>query len=346
MSSNVVPVGIAGLGRSGWNIHAAALATLPEKFQIVAVCDHLPERRAEAQTKFGCRVYSQFSDLLGDDGVELMVIATPSHLHSDQSIEAMKRGKHVIVEKPFAASVSDADRMIAASRETGQILTCNQNSRYSPDFLKVREVIASGKLGRIVLIRSAWQHFDRRWDWQTLKEFQGGTLNNSASHVVDQALVLLGEVEPDVFCQMERMLSSGEAEDHVKILLRALGKPIIDIEVTSACAYPQDRWLVMGSQGGLTGTANRLRWKFVDPEVLPPRPVSTEPTPDRSYNREELPWVEESCEIPREASRLANAQVYLDLYPALREGAPVAITAESVRRQIAVLDTCRRLSPV
>lgn len=346
LESNVVRVGIVGLGRSGWNIHAAAIATLPEQYRVVAVSDPLAERQEEARARFDCRAYSDFAALIADDEVELVTIASPSYLHVEQAIAAMRAGKNVLVEKPFAPSGADADRLIAASRETGRLLTCNQNCRYYPDFLKVREVIGSGVLGEIVQIRIAWHQFTRRWDWQTLREYQGGTLNNNMSHVVDQALLLLGDAEPDVSSWMVRTpLSSGEAEDHVKVVLSAPGKPTIDLEVTAACAYPQDRWLVMGSQGGLAGTATQLRWKHFDPALLPSRPVDTAPTPDRRYNGETFPWVEESAEIPRDGPRKANAEVYRGLYPALREGAPVPITAESVRRQIAVLDRCRALYP-
>ena len=338
----VVRVGIVGLGRSGWNIHAAALATLPEQYRVVAVSDPLVERQAEARARFGCRAYTDFADLIADDEVELATIASPSHLHVEQAIAAMRAGKNVLVEKPFAPSGEDADRLIAVARETGRLLTCNQNCRYYPDFLKVREVLGSGVLGEIIQIRIAWHQFTRRWDWQTLREYRGGTLNNNMSHIVDQELLLLGEVELDVPCWMVRTpLSSGEAEDHVKVVLSAPGKPTIDLEVTAAAAYPQDRWLVMGSQGGLVGTAYQLRWKSFDPALLPARAVDTAPTPDRRYNDETFPWVEESAEIPRDGSRKANAQVYRSLYPALREGAPLPITAESVRRQIAVLDACR-----
>jgi len=337
-----VRVGIAGLGRAGWNLHATTLEEMSDEFRVVAVCDPNPQRQAEARERLGCRAVGDFTHLFADDEVELAVIATPSHLHAALAIEAMRAGKHVIVEKPFATSLTDADRMIAAAKETGRILTGSQNQRYAADFLTVREVIDSGKLGEILQIRINWHWFRRRWDWQTLKEFGGGSLNNDGAHAVDQALVLFGAAEPRVLSRLVRTpLSSGDAEDHVKIVLHAPGAPLVDLEFSNACAYPQDPWLVMGTQGGLTGTHAQLNWKWVDPRLLPPRPVSREPTPDRSYNREELPWVEESCDLSREPHRSSNRRLYRDLYATLRQNRTLAITAESIRRQIAVLETCR-----
>ncbi len=346
IADGIVPVGIAGLGRAGWGIHAEYLAPLADKLRVVAVSDPDPARQREAQERFGCRAYSEYADMVRHGGIEVMVVASPSHLHAEHSIQAMRAGMHVMAEKPMAHNLADADRMLAVARETGRFLTVNHNYRNIPGFLKLREVIDSGVLGRIVEIRMAWHSFQRRWDWQTLKEFGGGMLNNYGSHAVDRALVLLGDVEPDVFCHMEcTPLYAGDAESHVKIILRARGRPLIDIEMTSACAYPQEDWLVMGTQGGLAGSARQFRWKYFDPQAVPARPLTREPTPDRSYNHEELPWQEEAYTSPDEDS-WGYRKTWLDLYATLRQGAPLAITPESVRREIAVLEACRRLSPV
>lgn len=346
-ATRAIGVGIAGLGRSGWGIHVPSLEALPAQYRIVAVHDPKAERVAEAEARLGCRGYDDLSALLQDDAVELAVIAIPSHLHADAAVEALRAGKHVLVEKPFAADLADADRMIAAARETDRVLTGSQNYRYMADFLTIREVIASGKLGRILQVRVAWHWFRRRWDWQTMKAYGGGSLNNDGSHVVDQALLLLGDGQPEIFCHMERSgLSSGDAEDHVKVLLQARDAPLIDMEFSNACAYAQDMWLVMGTNGTLTGSHAGLRWKYIDPRLLPARPVSHDPTPDRSYNREELPWVEEIIDLSKERHIDSNKRLYLDLYATVREHQPLAITAESIRRQLAVLQRCRELSPV
>ncbi|MEM2500959.1 MAG: Gfo/Idh/MocA family oxidoreductase, partial [Candidatus Bathyarchaeia archaeon] len=289
-----INVGIAGLGRSGWNIHARTLEKLPDKYRVVAVSDPIKERLQEAMGKFGCRTYTDFNELIEDKDVELVVVATPSHLHAPQTIKALEAGKHVVCEKPMATNLAEADAMIEAAKRSGKILTIFQNSLFNPDYLKIREVIRSGKLGRIVLIKIYSHTFGRRWDWQTLKKFGGGELRNNGVHLIIQGLTFIGDNEPEVFCDLQRTLTLGDAEDHVKIILKAENAPLIDIEVTRACAYPQNTWLIMGTQGGLIGNRFSLKWKYFNPEELPPRQLETEPTPDRSYNVEEIPWKEES----------------------------------------------------
>jgi predicted dehydrogenase len=303
------------------------------------------ERHREAEACFGCRCFQRLDDLLKDNEVDLVVVAVPSHLHAEHAIRALEAGKHVLVEKPMADNLADADRMIEAAEKAGRILTVNQNYRFTPDFVTIQDVLASGKLGRIILVRMAWHAYARRWDWQTISALGGGQLNNAGAHAVDRALLLMGDAEPEVWCHTESTpLFAGDAESHVKILLRAESAPMIDIELTNACAYPQDEWLVMGTRGGLSGSYAKLQWKYVDPELLAPREALPEPTAARSYNKEELPWRAVVCDLSADPSA-GHRKGYLHLYAALREGKPLAVTPESVRRQIAVLEACRVSSP-
>jgi len=341
-----IKVGIAGLGRSGWDIHANGLAQLPGQFAVVAACDPDPRRQREAEERLGCRACAGIAGLVADDEIELMVVATPSQLHAADTISALRSGKHVLVEKPMARSLAEVDEMIAVAEETGQILTVNQNYRYAADFRKVKEIVESGVLGRVVQIRIAVHQFRRRWDWQTLKAYGGGILNNHGAHVVDWVMRLIDDPDPEVFCHMETTpLYAGDAESHVKVILRPRNGPLVDIELTHACAYPQESWLVMGTQGSLTSDRRTIRWRYFDPEEAPPLVLDTRPTPDRSYNSEELPWREETWES--DLDFVGDVQrLYRDLYATIREGAPLAITPESVRRQVVILEKCRELSPV
>ena len=344
----IVRVGIAGLGRSGWDIHATGLEGLANRYRIEAVSDPREERRQEAVDRFGCRAYVAFDELIGDENLDLVVVATPSHLHAEHAEAVLTSKRHVVCEKPLAGSLAELDRVIAVSEKAGRHLAPFQNRRYEAAFLKVKEVIASGKLGRIVQIRMTGNGFGRRWDWQTLKEYGGGSLNNTGPHFLDQALELFGPDDPEIFCHLDNALSSGDADDHVKLILRGPDSPLIDIEISSACPYPQNGWLVMGTGGGLTGSANRLEWKYVDFSTLPPRPVDHSPPAGRQYNREELEFTEESWEEEQSGAGFHSLthSFYNDLYTPLHDGSQLTITPQSVRRQIQILDTCHERCPL
>jgi scyllo-inositol 2-dehydrogenase (NADP+) len=346
MSQPPIRVGIAGLGRSGWNIHAHSLGQLPEQFQVVAAMDFDAVRRDEAAAKFGARSYDSYDALLGDDEVELIVVATPNSAHKPNAVAALQAGKHVVCEKPFGTTSAEADEMIAVAKETGKIVAPFQNRRYEPHFQKVREVIESGVLGDIHLIRLSQTGFGRRWDWQTLKEFSGGFLNNWGPHVVDHALQLMNldddAPDPEIWVDMRNVLSSGDAEDHIKLILRAPGSTAIDIELSSAMAFGQDRWLVAGKNGGLRGSTTHLEWKWVDWSQMPERRVDKEPTVGRSYNSEKLEWRTDEWSGTNDDNDLMLA-FYCELYLSVRDGAPLTITPQSVRRQIAIIERAKEL---
>lgn len=337
-----IRVGVVGLGRSGWDLHAATVRKLPEMFRLTAVADSMAERAREAGEFFGCVAFSTVAELAASEQVDLVVVATPSHLHAEHAIQALRHGKHVLVEKPQSLTVAESDEMMSAARQAKRLVVCSQNLRYAADFMKVREVIDSGHLGRIIQVNIRRHGFRRRWDWQTLTKFGGGMLYNDASHIVDQALLILGDGEPEISCTLARTpLTLGDAEDHVKMIVTIPGKPLADLEFSNACAYPQDQWLVFGTLGTLTGSATHLRWRYVDPDLLVPREVSDQPTENRGYNAEELPWVEEECRLVSEVYSSSHERLYRRFYGSLRLGCPPLVTFESVRRQIAVLERCR-----
>lgn len=340
-----IKVGIAGLGRSGWGIHGRLIEPLSAKYDIAAVFDPNEERMKEAEQRFGCRSHKTFGQLVNDDELELIVVATPNKLHAKHAIQAMESGKNVVCEKPMATTLQEARKMIDCSKKTGNVLAVFQNRRYGADFLTVKKVIESGVLGRIVEIKLMYHNFGRRWDWQTLKKFGGGTMNNTGPHPIDQALTLFGDKEPKVFCQRDVTLTLGDADDHVKVILYGKGSPTVEVEITAACPYPQYKWLVMGTQGGLSGSFTELNWKYFDPKKLPKRKVEEEPLPGRSYCSEKIKFIEKSWDAKNDKSP-GETGFYLDLYQTLRKEKALYITPESVYRQMKVLDTCRKMAPV
>ncbi|MEO0514022.1 MAG: Gfo/Idh/MocA family oxidoreductase [Planctomycetota bacterium] len=339
-SSTPIRVGVVGLGRSGWNIHAKTLGSLPNLYRVAAVADPAAERCEEARLTHGCRVHESFEALAADPDLDLIVVASPNHLHTDHAIAAMAAGKHVVCEKPFALSVEEADRAIAASVKHDRVLSPFQHRRYEAHFQKVCSLIHDGVLGEVVNIRMVWHQFTRRWDWQTLAKFGGGLLNNNGSHLLDHALQMLPDgVEPEVFADLRQVLTLGDTEDHIKIMLKAEGCPTLDVELTNACAYPQDRWLVMGSLGGLRGTEDRLEWCVTDWADQPTRQLETEAVTEREYARDHVTWTRHEW-TPSPDEPHAYVRYYQDLYQTLRHGSPLVIEPRSVRRLIRTLERC------
>lgn len=343
-------VGIIGQGRSGLLIHAHALRLVPDLYTIAAVADPLPDRCAHAEKNLGCPAYPDYRRLFAHDNIDLIINASPSHLHVPITLESLAAGFNTLCEKPLARRAADADRLIAAARDSGRLLAIYQQSRFAPYFLKVKEVIASGVLGRIVMIKIAFNNFARRYDWQTLQEFDGGNLLNTGPHPLDQALNLMnpGRV-PAITCLMDRVNTLGDAEDHVKLIMSAEGKPVIDLEISSCCAYPLYTYQVYGAFGGLTGNTEQVSWKYYRPGEAPPLELVREPLPGPSYCRNELTWHEESWSASGADKDLFDSMAlkfYRNLHEALTAGKPLAIPPEDVRLQIAVIEECHRQNPM
>ena len=342
MAGNEIAIGILGLGRSGWSIHAVGLKDHPG-YRVSAVADPVPERRKEAEETFGCAAYETPQGVIQDPNVEVVVVATPSHTHVSLAIEALAAGKHVVVEKPMAESVREIDEMIAAARRAGRLLTCYQPRRFDADFVKIKEWIDTGRIGKVVMIRRGTYLYQRRADWQMLRKFGGGELSNTGPHLIDQVLLLLGEGELDVYADLQHTVGAGDAEDHVKVVIRSSSGAVADVEITRCCAIPQPEWVIMGTYGTVLGNRGELQLKYLDPSRLPELTVDEGPAAGRRYGTgEQIEWFEEQWKPEGRVNQVKS--FYDTLYASVREGKPLFVTPESVRRQIGVIERAREVA--
>ena len=347
--SDIIKAGIIGLGRSGRDIHGAHFSRTPRKFKIVAVADRLEARRQRAEVEYGCRSYATPERMLAHSDIDLIVNASQSQYHVPLTLKALKAGFHVLCEKPLARRARDVDAIITASKRAGRVAAAFQNRRYEADFQQVLKVVNSGVLGRIVMIRMTANSFSRRWDWQTLRKHFGGSLLNTGPHVLDQALQLFGtDAKPDVTCTVDRATSLGDAEDHVKLLLRGRGRPTIDLEISSCCAYPLERFNVYGTRGGLQTEGGGVKWRYFLPREQPPQTLKQTPIENAAglpaYCRENLKWRERNWHPPAKRKSIV-AQYYDMFHRVLTTGAPLEVTLPEIRQQIAVIEECHRQNP-
>jgi predicted dehydrogenase len=259
----------------------------------------------------------------------------------------------VLCEKPLASKAKEVDKLIAASNESETLLAIFQQSRFAPYFEQVRKVIDSGVIGTPVQISIAFNGFSRRYDWQTLTEFKGGSLLNTGPHPLDQALQLFGtDTMPNVSCIMRNANSYGNAEDHVKLVLSGEGRPIIDLEISGCCGYPCFTYNVYATRGGMKGGMQEMEWRYYDPKEAPKKRLIRKPLvqPDGtpSYCVDSLKWYKKKWRLPKSKQDLfqyMSGGYYKMLYKTLTTGAPLLITPEQVRQQIAVIEECHRQNP-
>ena len=335
-----ISVGVVGLGRAGWNIHVEQLRS-HKAFRIVALADPDKKRVRGGSDELGCASFADLKSLLKGSDAELVVVATPSRAHAPDSIAVMKAGRHVIVEKPMAMNLAQADQMIRSSRACRRKLFVHQQYRFNQIMVQLQQVIASGILGRVFHIRANWVGFSRRNDWQTLRRHGGGVLNNTCPHAIDMAMQLLGAKVTAVMGDLQQIKDAGDAEDHVKVFMRGANGCTVDLEVSTCCAATLPAWMVLGSCGTLVSDGEETTVKYYDPRKVPKLKVVEGPAPGRQYGiaGDKLPWRQKQLKVSK--TRVA-AGFYDNIAAVLRKNAKMAITPESVREVIRVIALARK----
>ncbi|PXW93987.1 myo-inositol 2-dehydrogenase/D-chiro-inositol 1-dehydrogenase [Sphaerotilus hippei] len=187
-------VGIVGLGRLGRR-HAEALAFATRHVQLVAACSPVESEREFARGELGVpRIHADYEALLQDPEVDAVVLVTPTSLHADQTIAALRAGKHVFVEKPLALNVEDCERVLAVAAEhPDRVAMVGFVRRFDPSYQSAQASVAAGEIGRPFLVRS--QTCDRNDPDGFFVRFaptSGGIFMDCSVHDIDLARWLLG----------------------------------------------------------------------------------------------------------------------------------------------------------
>ena len=192
--------GIVGCGAIG-PTHAGAIQQMADA-ELIAVADLIPDRAQSTADKFSVsKIYHEQQQLLSDPAIDVVCLCTPSGMHGDGAVAAMQAGKHVIVEKPMEINTAACDRMIAAQRATGKLMTVISQHRFDAASLLVKDLVQSGKLGRIILATAEvkwWrtQKYYDEGDWRgTWALDGGGAVMNQGIHTLDLLQWFAGDVE-------------------------------------------------------------------------------------------------------------------------------------------------------
>jgi len=188
---------LVGCGRIG-QVHAREIRRVG---QLAAVCDVVAEKMDTVVGNDPVPKYLSITDLLlSENDIDLVVIATPNGLHAQQSIEALRAGKHVLCEKPMSIRVNDAINMVSAAKDSGKQLVVVKQNRYNPPVRELKQLLALGKLGKIssVQVNACWNRnkaYYANSDWRGSKALDGGTLYTQFSHFVDLMIWLFGDLK-------------------------------------------------------------------------------------------------------------------------------------------------------
>ena len=325
---------VVGYGYAGRYFHAPLIADAPG-LHLYGVVSGRAEARDDIQRRYGVKTYEHFDQALADAQVDLLVLATPNDLHAPQAIAAMRAGKHVVIDKPMCLNLAEADAMLAASRQHGRLLSVFHNRRWDGDFLTLSDIVAQGALGNLAVVETSWLQSRPPRGWSSQRQRGGGKLLDLGSHLIDQAMALVAAPVTHLYARMHSGIWPTDVEDHAHCILTFASGVDVHVITSSAAHEQARRWRLMGSQGMLIKEgfdpqeqaliAGNIAAAMEDPAQYA-----------RIYSR-----AGESVETVA-PTQLGRWRAYYDnIADALQHGAALAVTPESSRAVMAVIEAAR-----
>ncbi|MFD8491946.1 Gfo/Idh/MocA family oxidoreductase [Amycolatopsis sp. NPDC059657] len=246
--------GILGYGIGGRVFHAPLIDST-SGLAVAAIVTGNPERAAQAQSDYPAAAVVPDADALFALDLDFVVVTTPNRTHAELALKAIERGVPVVVDKPFARTAAEASSVLEAATKAGVGLTVFQNRRLDSDFLTVRKVIDSGKLGEIVRFESRYDRWvpTPRDNWRQLGDpaEAGGLFYDLGAHIVDQALQLFGPVT-QVYAEIDIRRDGGAVDDDAFVALHHASGVRSHLWATAWAGTLNPRFRLMGKQATFT----------------------------------------------------------------------------------------------
>ena len=253
-----IRVGVIGFGMAGKIFHTAVVAAT-EGLELAAIVQRKGDEAAKAHPEV--KIARSIEELLEDESIRLVTVATPSDMHYEHAKQCLEAGRNVVVDKPFTLTSDDARKLIELAWEKKVLVTAYQNRRWDGDFVTLKQVIASGELGRIVSYESHLDRYrtePRLTAWRESGGPGGGTLFDLGPHLIDQATVLFGNPE-NVFADVRVDREGAVVDDAWDVQLKFASGVTALLRSTLTAYAPGPRFVIHGTQGSF--------WKWgVDPQ--------------------------------------------------------------------------------
>lgn len=350
---NPICTGVVGFGLAGRVFHASFIHAVP-----ALSLDYIVQRTgSEAHDAYpSAHQLRSFDDLLATD-VELVAIATPNATHFPLTRQALLAGKYVVCDKPLTATLAEAEELEDLARSSGRLLFPFHNRRFDGDYLTLRDILASGQLGRIATVDSRFDRYrpqPRANSWRETQGADGNLLMDIGPHLIDQALALFGTpLSVAASLRIDRTLSQVVDAFDVVLTFPSTDERTLRVTLggTILAAQPAPRYRVHGTGGSYT--------KFgLDPQEDAIRAGTT--VPSLTSN---VPWLAESesqwgtLNLAPDADEPAARKVtcvptqlgdyrnfYSNVAAAIRGQAQPAITPRDAVRVARIIDMATRSS--
>ena len=344
-----IRVALMGLGRSMFADHYPVFRRHPELFQVVAVCDLIKDRRDIVARDYpDCRMFRQFADMLDEPDIELVDIATCTVDHVRHGMMALKKGIWTLLETPMALTPDEAQLLRGQAQKSRNRLIVLQRGLFAPDFLLAKSIMSDPRLGPIHQVRVRREDFVRRDDWQCVKRLGGGAAYYAMTDLVLQTLKLLPLPPVQMWSELKRLASLGDAEDYAHLMLKTRDQLSADIEFNGGClpGLRSPSFEIRGERGvfrvGPDATEGELT--AIDPSFSFPRRRSSVRTPPMVDLHETFPMISEKVALP--AGELYGPDAFWrHVYDTVRTAAPFPLQIEDSIEALKFAHLMKKTSP-
>ena len=344
-----VKVALMGLGRAMFADHYSVFRKHPALFKVVAACDILKERRDIVARDYpDCKMFRQFPDMLDEHDIDIVDIATCTVDHVKHAMMSLKKGFWTLLETPMALTPDDAQVLRGQALKSKNRLLILQRGLFDSDFQLARMALSDPRLGRIHQIRIRREDFIRRDDWQCVKRLGGGAAYYAMTDLVLQALKLLPSPPIQMWSELKRIASLGDAEDYAHINLKTRDVISADVEFNGGC-LPSERgpsFEIRGERGvfKVAPGATAGTMTVVDPKFAFPRRRSSVRTPAICDMHEEFPVQTVEVSLPKGTLHGPSA-FWKHVYDTVRTAAPFPLQLEDSIEAVKLAHLMKKTSP-
>ena len=255
-SNKQVRTALIGYGVAGSVFHAPLIHHTDDMILSAIVTSNPQRQQSAAEAYPACQVIRSADEIWSQpEEFDLVVIATPNETHAPLAEAAMKKGLAVVVDKPFAVSVEEGKHLLSVQQKTGALLSVFQNRRWDCDFLAIKELVDSHRLGNITRFESRFERYRLQpkpgaWRETTEAEAGGGLLFDLGSHLIDQALCLFGD-PISVYAEVKTRRAGVRADDDTFVALEFANDVCVHLWVSMLSRVPGPRFRLMGNDRNL-----------------------------------------------------------------------------------------------
>lgn len=316
---------ILGCGRISAK-HVEALINNNDDAKLIAVYDIIEDLAIDKKGQYesaikgsNVKVYTNYNDFLNDKDIDVVTISTISGYHAEQALDCLNYDKHVLIEKPMALTIEDADKIIALGKEKNKKVCVSHQNRFSPAVQKLRRAIEEDRFGKLIhgTARVLWARDDnyyRQASWRGTKALDGGTLMNQCIHNIDLLQWMMGGEVERLSSEMDTFIRNIETEDFGAILMRFKNGAIGIVE-GSVCVYPknlEETLSIFGENGTVVISSGEIKtWQFKD---------------GRDYDNTELDY-----------NNLGHTPLYKDFIGSINEDREPLVNGEEGKKAIEII---------